>query len=254
MVHARPFSFMDEAISVALPAPLPSTSSGPDRSVHLFELRSLQSNWYQTLVQGDSDDPLPDATSFKWEMCRQMRAWHEKLPADLATSLREMLDLELRFSYVYLLAPSPRAPHLTEYGRALIFEHAIAYVHQMHLVTEAGSRASFYTYHDALKVFFMGSQFVAVLRDAAESILSPLPPTVPVQSPQPAPPPFPPKLDGGHDNIDRSLQTLEKVGLNLVKFGQRWDYAQQLLGTFEMISKEVADSLRMRKEASYGQE
>jgi len=256
MVHARAFSFTDDAISVALPA-LARTGTGsksrtaaPDPSIHLFKLRRLQSGWYQTLFQCNRNDPLPDATSFIWKRCLEMREWSESLPEGLPVDLREMLDLELRYSYVYCIAPSSRTPDMTAYGRMLIFEHSIAYIDRIYEVSHNGRSSAFYTYHDALRVYFMGSQFVAVLHDAADALLSTAGVSVPLAAPgQAPPPPVPERFAGsGEDNLDRSLRTVERVSLTLRKFGQRWGYALQLLGNFEMLSKDVMDGLRARRE------
>ncbi|KAL1839915.1 hypothetical protein VTJ49DRAFT_1003 [Mycothermus thermophilus] len=184
MVHARAFSFYDAATSVSLPSPAkagaisPALSSGsttkppPDSSLPLFKLRQLQSDWYQALYQGDPTDPLPDAASFIWQKYFAMWEWSERLPADLPPAIREMLDLELRYSYVYCIASSARGAQLTSYARLLIFEHVVSYVDRIHEVANNAANGAFYTYHDALRVFFMGSQFVAVLRDDADLLLS----------------------------------------------------------------------------------
>lgn len=262
MVHARAFSFYDDAVSVALPSPnhpaTPLSGSGstvktslPDASVPLFKLRQLQSNWYQTLFQCDPNDPLPDATAFIWQKCFEMRQWSETLPGDMAVAIREMLDLELRYSYVYCIHPSARAPHLTVYGQTLIFEHAIAYVNSIYEVANAAANRAFYTYHDALRVYFMGSQFVAVLRDAGDLLLSGSPIPMPLSMPgKVTPPPLPDRLDAAAgDNLDRSLQCLERVRLTLQLYGQRWGNALSLRDDFEMMSAEVLENLNRRRAA-----
>ncbi|EFX00506.1 zn 2cys6 cluster transcripitional activator [Grosmannia clavigera kw1407] len=203
MVNARAFSFTDDGINVAFPSmigrnyprprphlnpsgpgprlpaqsvalnhmPLSPSSLGPPTSPALliFQLRRAQSHWYQMLYQSDPKEPLADPTAFVWRMCADMREWAEALPVGLPANLRDSLDLELQYSYVYCIAPSTRAP----------------------LVTTVAWR----TYHDALRVFFMGSQFVAVLRDAsaADAILAgggsvPVPLALPGEAP---PPPMP---------------------------------------------------------------
>ncbi|KAK3324343.1 fungal-specific transcription factor domain-containing protein [Cercophora scortea] len=253
MVHARAFSFTDDAISVGSPSVstgsfMSGLSGSP--SVHLFELRRLQSNWYQTLFQCDPTDLLPDATSFVWQMCSEMRRWSESLPENLPIGFREMFDLELRYSYVYCIAPSARAPHMTAYGRMLIFEHAIAYIDRTYDVANAATNTAFYTYHDALRVYFMGSQFVAVLRDAGDSLLSgsivPIPLSLPEQA---LPPPLPKRYDpaSGGDNLDRSLRALERVSLSLKKYGDRWEDALALMDSFETMSGGVMESLKARR-------
>ena len=263
MVHARPFSFTDDSADVTFPSPTPparspsiitspTVSSPPtDPALLHFRLRRAQSHWYQTLFQSDPNDLIPDATSFIWQMCQDMREWEESLPSTLPIGIRELFDLELRYSYVYCVAPSARAPHLTAYGRMLIFEHAIAYLERIHAVANAPMNTAFYTYHDALKVYFMGSQFVAVLRDAGDALLSgsiaPVPVTMPGKaSPPPMPRPPSGRLGGAPDNLDRSLRTLEGVSLTLERYGERWEDAFALKQSFEGMSAEVRDWLQTR--------
>lgn len=260
MVHARAFSFYDDALSVALPSPINANDSlaaggsmakpaSPDASIPLFKLRQLQSAWYQTLFQSDPTEPLPDSTSFIWQMCADMREWSEGLPDNMPIRLREMLDLELRYSYVYCLAPSARAPHLTPYGRVLIFEHVVAYINRIYDIANAGLNTAFYTYHDALRVYFMGSQFVAILRDARDHLLSgppiPIPLSVPGKAP---PPPIPQRLERDvGDNLDRSLRCLERVRLTLKLYGDRWDDALSLMDSFDAMSADLLESLNARR-------
>ncbi|KAK3985999.1 fungal-specific transcription factor domain-containing protein [Cladorrhinum sp. PSN332] len=259
MVHARAFSFYDEAVSVGLPnRPPPSDGSidqkrPPDASVPLFRLRQLQSDWYQRLFQCDPDDVLPDAMPYIWQKCLAMREWNEMLPAALPTSLREMFDLEVRYSYVYCIAPSTGAPHLTVYQRLLIFEHVIGYIDRIFEVANASSNAAFYTYHDVLKVYFMGSQFVAVLRDAADSLLNGVPIQMPLSTPGKAPPPPIPQRFGAAavDNLDRSILCLEKTSATLKRYGERWQNALTLLENFEMISGQVVEDLHRKKDTQH---
>jgi hypothetical protein len=260
MVHARAFSFTDDAIAVGFPSSSQSARGHPGSGVigspaaepallH-FQLRRAQSHWYQTLFQSDPNDVLPDAASFIWQMCHDMREWEEKLPDSLPIGIRELFDLELRYSYVYCIAPSARAPHMTAYGRVLIFEHAIAYLNRIYEVAHASMNTSFYTYHDALRVYFMGSQFVAVLRDDGDALISGANVPVPLALPgQPPPPPLPKRLDGSDDNLERSLRSLERVGLTLKKYGERWEDALALLQSFEMISAEILSWLRDKQRA-----
>lgn len=262
MVHARAFSFTDDAIAVSFPSATQASrthvgsvaigSLAADPALLHFQLRRAQSHWYQALFQSDPNDVLPDAASFIWQMCHDMREWAESLPDTLSIGIRELFDLELRYSYVYCIAPSARAPHMTAYGRMLIFEHAIAYLNRIYEVAHAVMNTSFYTYHDALRVYFMGSQFVAVLRSDGDALISGADVPVPLALPgQPAPPPLPKRSDGGStgDNLDRSLRSLERVGLTLEKYGERWEDALALLQSFEMMSSEVLAWLRDKRRA-----
>jgi hypothetical protein len=258
MVHARAFSFYDDAVSVALP-PSGQTSSqlskspiakqAADASVPLFKLRQLQSDWYQILYQGNPTQPFPDATSFIWQKCFEMWEWCERLPPDLPVAIREMLDLELRYSYVYCIASSARGAQVSPYGRLLIFEHVIAYIDRIYDIAKRTENAAFYTYHDALRVFFMGSQFIAVLRAAGDLLLSgspiPMPPSAPGKV---SPPPQPVRLDRGTgDNLDRSLRCVDRVKQTLRLYGDRWEDAFSLMEGFENLSADMWENLTTRR-------
>ncbi|KAH6635660.1 fungal-specific transcription factor domain-containing protein [Chaetomium sp. MPI-SDFR-AT-0129] len=258
MTHARAFSFYDAAASVALPSPAPAsgavaagamTKPSQDASVPLFRLRQLQSDWYQALYQGNPAEPLPDATSFIWQKYFEMWEWSERLPPDLPSTIRELLDLELRYSYVYCIASSARGAQVPAYGRLLIFDHVISYIDRIYEIASSSANSAFYTYHDALRVFFMGSQFVAVLRDIGDILLSgsniPVPPQTPGKV---SAPPRPVRLDrSSGDNLDRSLRCLERVKLTLGLYGNRWEHALALRNSFEMISSEVWTNLSTRR-------
>ncbi|KAL2189381.1 hypothetical protein L209DRAFT_678714 [Thermothelomyces heterothallicus CBS 203.75] len=258
MVHARGFSFYDDAVSVALPSSTlaSGTLSGlsmskppADPSIPLFKLRQLQSAWYQTLYQGNPTESLPNATSFIWQKCFEMWEWSERLPVDMSAPIREMLDLELRYSYVYCIASTARGAQVSAYGKLLIFDHVISYVDKMYDIANLAEKAAFYTYHDALRVFFMGSQFVAVLREIGDLLLSessiPVPPPAPGEV---SPPLRPVRLDRGTgDTLDRSLRCLERIKLTLRLFGNRWEQALSLMDSFETISGEVWKDFTTRR-------
>ena len=266
MVHARAFSFTDDATNVGWPRPSSFSRrasitgqmlSGSEPAFLLFQLRRAQSHWYQELFQSDSK-PLPNSSSFIWQMCQEMKEWAEALPGSLPVGMRALFDLEVRYSFVYCIAPSARAPDMTDYGRLLIFEHAIAYLDRVYEIAHSGVNTALYSYHDALRVFFMASQFVAVLRAAGDVLLSGLP----IQPP----PPLPAAYGGGrilplalpgrpghhhhhsHDNLERSIACLERTALTLARYGERWDDSVTLQRSYEAISAEILDRLRLRRQ------
>ncbi|KAK1983612.1 fungal-specific transcription factor domain-containing protein [Colletotrichum cereale] len=254
MIRTRSFSFTDDSINVEYPSNS-GLSAGPitgpqsaDSALALFQLRRLQSEWYQTLFQADSV-PLPDAASFIWQMCLEMREWHESLPDNLSSGIRELFELELRYSYIYCLAPSDRSPHLTDYARKLIFEHAITYMNTIHNVSHNATSTAFYTSLDALKVYFVAMQFLTVLNAARELLVSEQRIIPPITRPGTAPPPpLPHRPIGGEDSLDRSLRCLQQVFETLDSFSQRWDIASQLKTTFESISSELFSWLQVRRQ------
>ncbi|KAK1464039.1 fungal specific transcription factor domain-containing protein [Colletotrichum melonis] len=254
MVRARSFSFTDDSINVEYPSNSGLTSgpiTGPqsaDSALVLFQLRRLQSEWYQTLFQGDAA-PLSDAASFIWQMCLEMREWHESMPDNLPSGIREFFELELRYSYIHCLAPSDRQPHLTDYTRKLIFEHAIAYMNTIHSVVHGSVNTAFYSSLDALKVFFVATQFFVVFNDKRELLISEQRIIPPITRPGTAPPPpLPHRPAGGEDSLDRSMRCLQQVVETLARYSQRWDIALQLKTTFEGLSSELFSWLQVRRQ------
>ena len=259
MGHARAFSFTDSTVDVGLPSStelgrIPSISghiTGPqsnDPALHLFQLRKLQSSWYQTLYQA-GDSIILDAQSYLWKSCHDLREWAEQLPPTLPNDIRRAFDLELEWSYVYCLMPSTRAPHMTEYRQSLTFEHAVAFIERMHeTVFEAGQTA-FTTYYDVMRVYFIGSQLASILRDAFELIVSGRPAALPHSDATGVPaPPVPHRFfqQQFEDNLQRSLKAMRFVDETLGKFGERWEDALQLLNLFGQVSREVRGMLEQR--------
>ncbi|KAH8158117.1 hypothetical protein CIB48_g10124 [Xylaria polymorpha] len=254
MVLTRAFSFTDAAANVAFPRPSSFNRrasingqylAGCEPALLLFQLRRAQSHWYQLLSSSDST-PLPDAT-FIWQMCHQMQEWAERLPNTLPIAVRELFDLELRYSFVYCMSSVGEITPLTDYDRLFIFEHTLAYLDRIYEIAHNGHSTSFYSYHDALRVFFMASQFIAVMRDAEDLLLSGIVPPPPPYSDKAMPPPLPRRI-GGFDNLDRSLGCLERTASTLAKYGERWDDSVSLRRSFDVISQHVVDRLRMRRQ------
>lgn len=275
MVHARAFSFTDDATNVGWPRPSSFSRrasitgqmlSGSEPAFLLFQLRRAQSHWYQRLFQSEPT-PLQDSSSFIWQMCQEMKEWAEALPSTLPAGMRALFDLEVRYSFVYCIAPSARAPYMTDYGRLLIFEHAIAYLDRIYEISHSGVNTALYSYHDALRVFFMASQFIAVLRVAEDVLLSGLPIAPPPRppptaaeygrSPPPLPLPLPNRGPGAPpipDNLERSIACLERTALTLARYGERWDDSVTLQRSYEAISAELLDRLRLRRQLKQQQQ
>ncbi|KAL3420676.1 fungal specific transcription factor domain-containing protein [Phlyctema vagabunda] len=259
MAHARAFSFTDDSTSVAYPSSSPSDSlSGMNSSIPgpqsmsaallLFQLRWAQSSWYQELFQS-SREPMRHSSSYIWQMCSDMREWSERLPDALPLAFRTLFELELLYSYIYCLAPSGRVPHVMELGKTLIFEYSIAYVEKIFPISNGSINAAFYTYHDALRVYFIGSQFIAVLSENQETLLTGIIPYIPmVPGSSPAPPI--PENDSGSDNIDRSIRCIKQIKEILRTFGQRWEDSDALQSSFSMQADPLLSILYARSSHS----
>jgi hypothetical protein len=256
MVHARAFSFTDDSTSVAYPSPpatiAPGTAgsnlSGPqslETALLLFQFRYVQSGWYQELFQS-SRDPLQQASTYIWQVCHEMREWSESFPDTLPLVFKDFYDLELLYSYVYCLAPSCRVPAVSDYSKTLIFEYSIAYMQKIFPISRDPINTAFYTYHDALRVYFVGSQFMAVLNENPDQILKGIIPYTPIVPGAPPPPPFP--TNTGADNVDRSINCITHIKETLKTFGNRWDDSQALLSSFEAQAEPLLASLRRRKQ------
>lgn len=260
MGHARSFSFTDSAVNVALPSStglgrIPSISghiTGPQSNnpaLHLFQLRRLQSGWYQTLYQAGTT-VLPDAQSFLWKACHELREWAELLPPTLPSAIRRTFILELEWSYVYCLMPSTRAPHTSEHRQSLLFEHAVSFIELIHEVAlDEANPTPFVTSYDVMRVYFIGTQLVSLLRDAFDLLVSGRPVLMPQADGAGVPaPPLPHRFFQMQfeDNLQRSLKAMRFVRETLTKFGERWEDALRLLEVFGEVAAEVQGMLERR--------
>ncbi|RFU35968.1 hypothetical protein B7463_g304, partial [Scytalidium lignicola] len=254
MAHFRAFSFADDTANVAFPSmavtiinDLSKPMAGPhslETALLLFQLRTIQSRWYQELFQS-SRSPLQGSSNYLWHVCQEMREWSESYPSELSPAIRKLFDLEVLYSYVYCLAPSSRVPAVSEYGKTLIFEYSIAYMQKMFSLSRDPLNPAFITYHDALRVFFIGSQFMAVLNENQDRLLNGVIPYVPLLPGAPPPPPLP--SSGRGDNIERSINCISQINDTLKTFGQRWENSKALQSTFESQSHPLLSSLHQRR-------
>lgn len=255
MVHARPFSFTDDSTNVALPSFLageswesslkpPSNRKPLHDSIFLFKFRMLQSSWYQELFQSNRG-PLVISSPYTWQMCQKMQGWAESLPKSLSTISKILFELDLSYSYVYCLAPSNRMKTISPYAKSLIYESSINYIHSIATICQDPSNYVFYTFHDALKVYFVGSQFTSVLGENQDYLLNITPPLNP---------PFDgcpqlliiPRI-GEQDKIEKSLLCIYQIKFTLETFGYRWDDCKVLLRSFEAQVENLVESLKLRK-------
>ncbi len=210
----------------------------------LFQLRQIQSSWFQELFQS-SRDPLQDSSIYIWQMCQEMREWSESFPDSLPLVFKDFFDLELLYSYVYCLAPSCRVPTVSTYGKTLKCEYSIAYMQKICTISRDPINTAFYTYHDALRVYFVGSQFLAVLVDNLDQVLNGIITCTPSLAGSPPPPPLPP--NAGVDNVDRSIKCIRHTRETLGTFGHRWEDSKALLSNFESQAEPVLAALHRRK-------
>lgn len=210
----------------------------------LFQLRQTQSTWYQELFQS-SRHPLQNSSTYIWQMCQEMREWSESFHDSLPLAFKDLFDLELLYSYVYCLAPSCRVQTVIDYGRTLIFEYSIAYMQKIFPISRDPINTAFYTYHDALRVYFIGGQFLSVLSDDPDYLLNGILPYTPMLAGAPPPPPLP--SNAGVDSVDRSINCVMHIKETLRTFGHRWEDSKALLSSFEMQAEPILAALHRRK-------
>ena len=142
-------------------------------ALEFFRLRQMQSSWYTELFQSGRD-AWTDPYTYIWRRYEEMRAWFSSLSPTTLPSIRDFFELELLYSYVYLLSPNPRCPVPSEHAQRLVIEHATTYAEKIHALvsnpTEAKNPMSFY---DAIRVYMTGRQFLDCLTNNMEMLLRP---------------------------------------------------------------------------------
>lgn len=159
-------------------------------------------------------------------------------------ALKSFFELELLYSYVYILSPSSRVPHIQEYAQRLIFEHCIAYATNLlsQISKPSNTTKPPVTFYDAMRAYMTGRQFVDVLSRNMDAMLNPLPPAPPappapsivsedpLSPPAPvSPPSFPLPLlpDGQHmhqDPATRAINAINDFTSILSSFGLRFGF------------------------------
>jgi hypothetical protein len=209
----------------------------------MFRIREIQSEWYMDLFHSGRE-PWQDPYPYIWKQYARMSDWFNDMPQSTLPAIRSFFELELLYSYVYILSPSPRIPHIHEYAQRLIFEHCIAYATNLLslLNKPANTTKPPVTFYDAMRAYMTGRQFVDVLTRNMDMILDPRPPSPPaptashLESDDPLappaqtnPPPFPvPLLPADQltplDPTTRAITALNDFTSVLSNFGLRFGF------------------------------
>jgi hypothetical protein len=189
-------------------------------------------------------EPWPDPYAYIWKTYAKMSQWFQDLPSSILPSTKSFFELELLYSYVYILSPSPRIPHIQVYAQRLIFEHCIAYATTLlGLISQTSTTTKPpVTFYDAMRVYMTGRQFVDVLSRNLDALLDPMP-AIPPPAPmaevtsedplapaaQTSPPPFPSSsIPEGQsalpDPTTRAINTINDFSTILSRFGLRFGF------------------------------
>lgn len=246
LVQTRAFSFSDASANVKVPfskqprntsIPTETGSSPPpqqwmqsyEQALDLIELRKIQSDWYTDLFQTSREvweDPYPEL----WRMCESMKKWFDNLSTQTPQHMRQFFELDLLYSYVYVLSPSSRVPRIHQFAQKLIFEYCIHYTDLMlHLINDPAYTAPV-TFYDAMRVYMTGRQFIDVLSHSIDLLLSGAVPPHPEVKPSSAPPPavpvvpLPPGKTLQRFNTYRAINCIKQTMDCMGHFGVRWGY------------------------------
>jgi hypothetical protein len=213
-----------------------------ESALDLFRIRQIQSTWYTDLFQSGRDawaDPYP----YIWKKYQEMSDWFKKLSSSTLPATRDFFELELLYSYVYILSPNLRCPQISEHAQRLIFEHCVSYAEKMLFITASPSdMRNPLSFYDALRVYMTARHFVDNLNARFDTLLRPsgVTPTSafntessldaevdPLAAVSPGPPPIPaPIVDtpGGvpKDQISRAIDTINNFVDILSYFGARF--------------------------------
>lgn len=165
-----------------------------------------------------------------WSTCDGMRQWFENLSPTNDPNMRAFFELDLLYSYVYVLSPSPRVPVISPFAAKLIFEYCIRYAELMLRLISDPSYSAPLSFYDAMRVYMTGRQFLDVLQHSTEPLLNgnipPHPEVKPTAAPPPAMPvvPLPPGDTLPRFNTVRSIQCIKQITECLSRFGLRWGY------------------------------
>ncbi|KAL0260577.1 hypothetical protein SLS55_004266 [Diplodia seriata] len=251
LVQTRSFSFSDDSAHVALPSFGSGSSASKTSSLtqwgqsfesalDLFRLRQIQSAWYTDLFQSERDawaDPYPRL----WKIYNSMTSWFMKLSQKISPASRTYFELELLYSYVYTLSPSPRCPRISDYAQRLIFEHCATYSSRMlAALSEESDEKMPVTFYDAMRAYMTGRQFVDAVSRNQESLLEGPRPIAsratststtddyldPLSSGSDTlPPPFPEARSGSMENqAVKAINTINNFSAILARLGNRFGF------------------------------
>jgi hypothetical protein len=239
-----------------------------DSALDLFRIREIQSEWYMDLFQSGRE-PWQDPYPYIWKQYARMSEWFQDMPQSTLPAIKAGSELELLYSYVYILSPSPRIPHIDEYAQRLIFEHCISYsINLLALLNKPSTTTRPpVTFYDAMRAYMTGRQFVDVLSRNLDVILNSSPPSPPPTIPSPmasddplapptqiGPPPFPtPLMPEGQitplDPTTRAINALNDFTQILSNFGLRFGFTHWR-DRFQRESAALSAQLYQRKSTS----
>ena len=158
-----------------------------DAATHLFRLRQMQSEWYTTLFQSGKT-AWADPYQYIWQTYYALNSWWTNIDQSLSSMTKTFFELELNYSYVYILSPSPRLPKTSDYAQKLLFEHCIIYgdIFLRAVTQNAHLESLSISFYDMMRAYMTGRQLVDILVRNRDVILGE---TLPAATKTPSLPP-----------------------------------------------------------------
>jgi hypothetical protein len=193
---------------------------------------------------------LANPDQYIFGACEKMRKWAETIPENVPALIREQFELETLCSYIYVLGPTRKMHTISDSAKVLTFEYCIAYARKLLPIAWARENTAFYTFHDALRVYWLGRTFITTLSESEDLLLNGVPPVM-VYAPGPDDPPIPllQNLDRS-ENASRAVNCINQMINILEAYGSRWEQAAPFHDGFKDESAPILARLRQRAEAT----
>jgi hypothetical protein len=224
----------------------------------------MQSQWYTDLFQSGRS-PWSNPYNYIWKAYQDMSEWFKNLPSNVPPQIKEFLELDLLYSYVYILSPSPRCPVPSEHAQRLIVEHCSAYAKMVQRILAepiAPNNPSPFSFYDALRAYMMARDVVDALSSNLDTMLQP-PTREPSYSPRSSrdhdsdplapvafPPPIPAKIgnDSSQNPVTRALDIINTFLAILSSFGVRFGYVSGVpwRDKFQLEAQPLVNRLQAR--------
>ncbi|PWW71739.1 hypothetical protein C7212DRAFT_287539 [Tuber magnatum] len=233
MVLQRPFTFSDDSVLVDLPKRedpevakqiiVRGTLTPMAAAIHLFRLRKLQSEWYQFLHLSGSE-PVQDPTAYFRSKTTVLREWLGKIPESINTSTRDWLYLEWYYLNVYTAAPCPKIPRPCDEAVVQVFQNCVNYALMFRSILQNSNVRFVYTYHDALRTYFIGNNFLHALWRSEDAVIT-------------------------SANVTSTIDAIKAIIFVLTSMIVRWQEVEALRDKFRMESSYMLRNLEAREQS-----
>jgi len=230
MVQSRVYSFSDDSTNVAIPkysrgAASPHSRTwlkGSNSSIDYIAVRKIQSRWYYDMFISGRELWL-EPYSYIWQTYHTMTAWHKNIAPIDGSDSKVLLELELLYSYIHILGPSPRNPSPDSYALTLLCEHCISYVALLHAAIGILSQRVSLTFDDYMRTHMIGKRLLEFTATHTDQLsLNVLPDTQFVNGGNVDIPRLPSHYSSPEDKIINRLTAIKQLSEILNSFGRRW--------------------------------